>query len=75
MIERENNQDMPHKYREDNEPHKQTGNINTRNNNTNADTPSNNEPNVENANDPGIGDAGINDEKLTKYTSNRSADA
>jgi hypothetical protein len=31
--------------------------------------------NVERANDTGLGDAGVNDEKLTRYTSNRSADA
>ena len=75
MKEKENSKDTPYQYREDNEPHKQTGNINARNNNTAADTPPANEPNVENANDTGIGDSGWNDDKLTNYTQNHSSDA
>jgi hypothetical protein len=49
--------------------------ISERNNNTNASEPSGNEPNVERANETGLGDAGVNREKLTKYRSNRSMDA
>lgn len=49
--------------------------INTRTSNPNNPDRDTEEVNVEQANDTGIGDAGVNDEKLTKYTSNRSADA
>lgn len=49
--------------------------INERTNNTNNNDDSSEEVNVERANNPGIGDSGVNDERLTKYTSNRSADA
>lgn len=75
MAEKRNSGDTEYQYRESNEPHKQTGNIDSRNNNTNMDSPSANTPDVENANDTGIGDSGINDEKLTKYTQNHSSDA
>jgi hypothetical protein len=75
MAKQEEQKDMPHQYREDNEPHKQTGNINARNNNAAMDTPVSGEPNVERANDTGIGDAGLNDTKLTNYTQNHSSDA
>jgi hypothetical protein len=75
MKEKENNKDTAYKYREDTEPHKQTGNINSRNNNTDTETPSAEEPNVERANNEGVGDSGINDEKLTNYTQNHSSDA
>lgn len=49
--------------------------ISERNNNINVSEPSGNEPNVERANETGLGDAGVNREKLTKYRSNRSMDA
>lgn len=75
MAEKENSRDTAYKYRENNEPHKQTGNINERNNNTNTDDDTSREPNVEQANNTGIGDSGINDDKLTKYTQNHSSDA
>lgn len=57
------------------EPSPQTGNINSRNNNVEASTPGATEPTVEGASDSGIGDAAVNDRKLTSYTSNHSADA
>lgn len=49
--------------------------INQRTNNMNNDDTASEEVNVERANEAGLGDAGVNDEKLTRYTSNRSADA
>jgi hypothetical protein len=49
--------------------------INERTNNTNNPDKDTEEVNVGQANDTGIGDAGVNHERLTKYTSNRSADA
>jgi hypothetical protein len=49
--------------------------INERSNNMNSDTDLSREVNVERANDAGIGDSGQNDERLTNYTGNRSADA
>ena len=49
--------------------------INERTNNRNHTTDTSGEPNVERGNDTGIGDSGVNDERLTGYTSNRSADA
>ncbi len=55
---------------------KQTGDIiSDRNNNMSTGEPTSNEPDVERANDLGLGDAGVNDRKMTKYSSNRSADA
>ena len=71
----EEKKDMPHKYRQDNEPHRQTGNINARNNNADMDMPASGEPNVARANDTGLGDSGQNDVKLTNYTQNHSSDA
>lgn len=49
--------------------------INERTNNQNDTTNTSGEPNVERANDAGMGDSGVNDERLTSYTSNRSAGA
>jgi hypothetical protein len=49
--------------------------INERSNNMNNDTELSGEVNVERANDAGMGDSGQNDERLTNYTGNRSADA
>jgi hypothetical protein len=71
-MEEDNNKDTEYQHRVDTEPHRQTGNINSRNNNINAETPSANEPDVERANDTGIGDSGLNDEKLTNKTQNHS---
>jgi hypothetical protein len=49
--------------------------INSRTNNMNTEDKDAEDVNVERANDSELGDAGVNDEKLTRYTSNRSADA
>lgn len=49
--------------------------INERTNNMENTSYPPEEPNVERANDLGLGDIGINDRKGTHYTSNRSADA
>ena len=57
------------------EPHRDTGNINSRNNNVEVSTPGPDEATVETANREGIGDAAVNDTKITKYTSNHSGDA
>ena len=60
----------------DSNPSKQTGDmINDRNNNENTADPSSNEPDVQRANDTGLGDAGVNRNKMTKFRSNRSMDA
>lgn len=75
MAKKNKAADMEYRNRENTDPSKQTGNINARNNNVNNDLLSAAEPNVENANDAGIGDSGVNDDKLTNYTSNHSADA
>lgn len=75
MSKKENSRDTEYRDRRDTEPSPQTGNINARNNNVNVDNDSTQEPNVENANDTGIGDSGLNNDKLTNYTSNHSADA
>ena len=48
--------------------------INVRTDNRNNTTDTSGEPNVERANDTGIGDSGANDERLTGYTGNRSAE-
>jgi hypothetical protein len=49
--------------------------INSRNNDVNDWDPSADDPNVESANDTGIGDSGMNRDKLTNYTSNHKNDA
>lgn len=49
--------------------------ITSQNNNMTNPTPGGAEPNVERANNAGIGPMGQNDEKLTSYKSNSSADA
>ncbi|MDQ3843822.1 MAG: hypothetical protein M3342_07385 [Bacteroidota bacterium] len=75
MADKQNSRENEYRDRQDTAPHKQTGDINARNNNQDNETPSVNEPNVERANDTGIGDSGWNDDKLSNYTSNHSADA
>jgi hypothetical protein len=74
-MTRDKSKDTEYRERTDTAPSKQTGNINSRNNNTAATTPGTTEPDVEEATNDGIGDAALNDEKLTKYTSNHSGDA
>lgn len=75
MADKQDSRDTPYRGERSTEPHKQTGDINFRNNNVEADTPGATEPNVEQAADSGIGDQAVNDRKLTNYTSNHSADA
>ena len=67
--------DTEYRERTDTAPSKQTGNINSRNNNKAVSTPGASEPDVEQASAEGIGDAAVNDERMTQYNSNRSADA
>lgn len=75
MNDQQDSRNTPYSDERSTEPHRETGNINSRNNNVAASTPSAIDPDVESANDAGIGDAAVNDQKLTDYTSNRSADA
>ncbi|HEU4633349.1 MAG TPA: hypothetical protein VFS22_05150 [Flavisolibacter sp.] len=68
--------DTPYRERDTNRSG-QTGNINAENNNQDVDASppaSSDEPNV-NPDNPGIGDSTWNNDKLTSYTSNHSADA
>ena len=73
-MSRKNSNDKEYRERTDTAPSKQTGNINDRTSNTAVSTPGG-APNVEQASNEGIGDAAVNDEKMTKFNSNRSADA
>jgi hypothetical protein len=75
MKRKEKNRDTAYENRQDTRPNKETDNINTRNNNMNVDTPSTNEPDVERANDSGLGDSGWNRDRLSNYTQNHSSDA
>ncbi len=75
MEQKQSSRDTEYRNRENTEPSRQPENINARNNNAADDSPSAIEPNVERANDTGIGDSGWNDEKLTNFTSNHSSDA
>ena len=74
MVDKQDSRHTPHSGERDTAPHPETGDINFRNNNMKATTPSN-EPNVEEANNEGIGDSALNDQKLTNFTSNHSQDA
>jgi hypothetical protein len=75
MADKQDSRNTPYAGERSTEPHRQTGNINFQNNNVEASTPGAEEPNVEGASDVGIGDAARNDQKLTDFTSNHSADA
>ena len=75
MAEKPNSRNTPYNSERNTEPSTQTGNINSRNNNVEVTTPGPDEATAEGANRAGIGDAAVNDQKLTGYTSNRSADA
>jgi hypothetical protein len=66
---------MPYDGERSTEPHTETGNIDYRNNNVEMSTPGPDETTVEGANNAGIGDSAVNDQKVTTYTSNHSADA
>lgn len=74
-MDKQNSKDTEYRYRVDNQPHKQTGNIEARNNNADMDAGETTEPNVERANNAGIGDSGWNEAKLTNFTQNHSSDA
>ena len=75
MAENNNNKDKPYQDERNNEPSRETGNINSRNNNVEVSTPGPDETTVEGANNAGIGDSAVNDQKLTNTTSNHSGDA
>ncbi|MDB5208484.1 MAG: hypothetical protein JWR72_3559 [Flavisolibacter sp.] len=75
MAEKNNDGGGAYSDERNTEPSKQTGNINFRNNNVEATTPGAAVPDVENANNEGIGDSALNDKKLTNFTQNHSADA
>ena len=76
MTRKKKNADKPYFGNRDTKPSRATGDaISDRNNNFNDENITANEPTVEKANDTDIGDAGVNDRKMTKYPSNRSSDA
>lgn len=75
MADKQDSRNTPYRGERDTEPHRETGNINFRNNNVEASTPGEADPNVEGASDTGIGDSAVNDRKLTNFTSNHSGDA
>lgn len=72
---RQDSSNTPYEGERSTEPQGRTPYINQRNNNVEVSTPGAVPPNVESANNTGIGDAAVNDQKLTDYTSNHSADA
>jgi len=75
MAGKQDSRNTPYNDERNTEPHRETGDINFRNNNVEASTPGAAEPNVEGASDSGISDSAVNDQKLTNHTSNHSADA
>ena len=75
MAENNKNKDEAYRDERNTEPPRDTGNINSRNNNMEVSTPRSDEATIEGASNAGIGDSAVNDEKLTDYTSNHSADA
>ena len=75
MADKQDSRNTPYEEERNTEPHRETGNINSRNNNVEASTPGATGPIVEGANDTGIGDSAVNDRKMTNYTSNHSGDA
>ena len=75
MTGKQDSRHTPYEGERSTEPHRDTGNIDSRNNNVEVSTPGPDSVNVEGASDSGIGDSAVNDQKLTKHTSNRSADA
>lgn len=75
MATKKSSKDMPYNEERNTEPHRETGDINFRNNNVEASTPGVDDVNVEGANNAGIGDSAVNDQKLTAFTQNHSADA
>lgn len=75
MEENNRSRQTPYEEERNTEPSRDTGNINFRNNNVAVSTPGPDEATVETANREGIGDAAVNDTKITKHTSNHSGDA
>lgn len=75
MATKINNKDVPYEEDRNKEPHHETGNINYRNNNVETNTPGADDVNVEGASNSGIGASAQNDQKLTDFTQNHSADA
>lgn len=75
MEEKNKSRQRPYEEERSTEPHRDTGNINSRNNNVTVSTPGPDDANVETANREGIGDAAVNDQKITRHTSNHSGDA
>jgi hypothetical protein len=75
MAKEQENKDKAYAEERNTEPHPETGNIDHRNNNVAMSTPGAEGDTIEGASNSGIGDAAVNDQKLTTYTSNRSADA
>ena len=75
MAEKQDSRNEAYSGERTTEPHQQTGTLNSRNNNVAASTPGAAAPDVEKESDSGIGDAAVNDRKLTDFTSNNSADA
>ncbi|HEU4902695.1 MAG TPA: MBL fold metallo-hydrolase [Flavisolibacter sp.] len=75
MDEKQDSRHTPYNGESSAAPHRETGDSDIRNNNMNVTSPHATVPNVKGANDAGIGDSAANDQKLTKHTSNHSADA
>jgi hypothetical protein len=75
MANQRNREDQPYEGERSTEQSRDTGNINSRTNNVEASTSGKDELNVENASNAGIGDAAVNDRKLTNFTQNHSGDA
>lgn len=75
MANKRNSAKQPYQDDRSTEPSPDTGNINSRNSNVEASTPGSDKVNVESANHTGIGDSAVNDQKLTNFTQNHSADA
>lgn len=75
MATNKGSKDAPYNEERNTEPHRETGDINFRNNNVEASTPGADDVNVEGASNAGIGDSALNDQKLTNFTQNHSGDA
>jgi len=72
---RQDSSDTPYDGERSTKPDGQLPYINQRNNNMEVSTPDSRGQTIETANNEHIGDSAVNDEKLTDYTSNHSADA
>lgn len=65
--------DQPYSHRTDTAPNNDTGHINSRNNNADVSDANASENTVRQTPAENIGDASVNDEKMTRYNSNTSA--